>query len=91
MTAPNKQIGDIEVIWGDLVHLALIQIPRPQTGLVFDVDPQVACATRLRMFDRVAPTGLRWRRPHGFPRLRHDRAQGIGLRVRTGRVTVPAR
>jgi glyoxylase-like metal-dependent hydrolase (beta-lactamase superfamily II) len=42
------------LIWGDLVHLASVQIPRPETGLVFDVDPQAACATRLRMFDRVA-------------------------------------
>ncbi len=42
------------LIWGDLVHLAAIQIPRPDTGLVYDVDPQAACATRRRMFDRVA-------------------------------------
>jgi hypothetical protein len=26
----------------------------PESGLVFDVDPQAACATRLRMFDRMA-------------------------------------
>src|SRR2546421_10890095 len=30
----------------------------PETGLVFDVDSQAACATRLRMFDRVAAHGL---------------------------------
>ena len=45
---------DSLLIWGDLVHLASIQIPRPDTGLVYDVDPQAACATRRRMFDRVA-------------------------------------
>jgi glyoxylase-like metal-dependent hydrolase (beta-lactamase superfamily II) len=45
---------DSLLIWGDLVHLAAIQIPRPDTGLVYDVDPQAACATRRRMFDRVA-------------------------------------
>jgi len=47
------------LIWGDLVHLAAIQIPRPDTGLVYDVDPQAACATRRRMFDRVAADKLR--------------------------------
>jgi glyoxylase-like metal-dependent hydrolase (beta-lactamase superfamily II) len=46
------------LIWGDLVHLAAIQIARPDTGLVYDVDPQAACATRRRMFDRVAADKL---------------------------------
>ncbi len=50
---------DSLLIWGDLVHLASIQIPRPDTGLVYDVDPQAACATRRRMFDRVAADKLR--------------------------------
>ncbi len=50
---------DSLLIWGDLVHLAAIQIPRPDTGLVYDVDPQAACATRRRMFDRVAADKLR--------------------------------
>ncbi len=30
----------------------------PESGLVFDVDPQAACATRLRTFDRVAADRL---------------------------------
>jgi glyoxylase-like metal-dependent hydrolase (beta-lactamase superfamily II) len=47
------------LIWGDLVHLAAIQIPRPDTGLVYDVDPELACATRARMFDRIAADRLR--------------------------------
>ena len=46
------------LIWGDLVHLASIQVPRPDTGLVYDVDPQAACATRRRMFDRIAADRL---------------------------------
>ena len=46
------------LIWGDVVHLASIQIPRPNTGLIYDVDPQAACATRARMFDRVAADKL---------------------------------
>lgn len=47
------------LIWGDLVHLAAIQIPRPDTGLVYDVDPQMACASRALMFDRIAADRLR--------------------------------
>lgn len=46
--------NDSLLIWGDLVHLASIQLPRPDTGLVFDVDPQQAGETRRRMFDRIA-------------------------------------
>ena len=65
------------LIWGDLVHLAAIQIPRPDTGLVYDVDPQMACATRKRMFDRIAADKLRVAGAHmDFP--------GFGAIVRKG-------
>ena len=68
---------DSLLIWGDLVHLAAIQIPRPDTGLVYDVDPQVACATRKRMFDRIAADKLRVGGAHmDFP--------GFGAIVRKG-------
>jgi glyoxylase-like metal-dependent hydrolase (beta-lactamase superfamily II) len=65
------------LIWGDVVHLASIQIARPDTGLVYDVDPQAACATRKRMFDRVAADRLMVAGMHlDFP--------GFGHVVRTG-------
>ena len=49
----------------------------PETGLVFDVDSQAACATRLRMFDRVAAHGLAVAGAHlDFP--------GFGTIVRRG-------
>jgi len=65
------------LIWGDLVHLAAVQVARPDTGLVFDVDPQVACATRRHMFDRVAADRLKVAGAHlDFP--------GFGTIVRTG-------
>jgi glyoxylase-like metal-dependent hydrolase (beta-lactamase superfamily II) len=65
------------LIWGDLVHLAAIQIARPDTGLVYDVDPQAACATRRRMFDRVAADKLAVAGAHlDFP--------GFGTIVRKG-------
>ena len=65
------------LIWGDIVHLAAIQVPRPDTGLIYDVDPQMACATRKRMFDRVAADKLRIGGAHlDFP--------GFGYIVRDG-------
>src|SRR5262245_26455169 len=65
------------LIWGDLVHLASIQIPRPDTGLIYDVDPQAACATRRRMFDRLAADKLAVAGAHiDFP--------GFGAIVRHG-------
>jgi glyoxylase-like metal-dependent hydrolase (beta-lactamase superfamily II) len=68
---------DALLIWGDLVHLAAVQVARPDTGLVFDVDPQAACATRRRMFDRVAADRLKVAGAHlDFP--------GFGTIVRKG-------
>jgi glyoxylase-like metal-dependent hydrolase (beta-lactamase superfamily II) len=65
------------LIWGDLVHLASVQVARPDTGLVFDVDPQMACATRRRTFDRVAADKLTVAGAHmDFP--------GFGTIVRKG-------
>jgi glyoxylase-like metal-dependent hydrolase (beta-lactamase superfamily II) len=65
------------LIWGDVVHFARIQIARPDTGLVYDVDPQAACATRKRMFDRVAADKLAVGGAHlDFP--------GFGTIVRRG-------
>lgn len=69
--------GEALLIWGDLVHFAAIQIPRPDTGLSYDVDPLMACATRMRMFDRVAADKLRIGGAHlDFP--------GFGYIVRDG-------
>jgi len=44
------------LIWGDVVHLAAIQIPRPVHRSGLRRRSQAACATRQRMFDRVART-----------------------------------
>jgi glyoxylase-like metal-dependent hydrolase (beta-lactamase superfamily II) len=47
------------LVWGDLVHLAAIQMALPATGLIYDVDPQMACATRARMLDWIAADRLK--------------------------------
>ena len=51
--------ADAVLIWGDIVHIAGIQIPRPDATLVFDVAPEAARASRQRTFDWVATERLR--------------------------------
>ncbi|RXS94657.1 MBL fold metallo-hydrolase [Silvibacterium dinghuense] len=50
--------GESVLIWGDIVHLADIQIPRPEATLVFDVDAPLAEATRRRVLERAASENL---------------------------------
>jgi glyoxylase-like metal-dependent hydrolase (beta-lactamase superfamily II) len=68
---------DSVLIWGDLVHLAAVQVPCPDAALVFDVDPQAARETRRRMFDRAAADRQRVAGAHLD-------APGIGYIVRHG-------
>jgi hypothetical protein len=42
------------LIWGDIVHVPDIQIPRPEVTIEFDTDPQAAAATRKQVLDMVA-------------------------------------
>lgn len=41
------------LIWGDIIHVPEIQIPRPEVTIEFDTDPHAAAATRKRVFDMV--------------------------------------
>jgi len=69
------------LIWGDVVHLAAVQIPSPEAALVFDVDLQVARDTRRRTFDRVAADRLRVAGAHlDFPGFGYIVRQGAGYR-----------
>ncbi len=45
------------LIWGDIVHVPELQVPRPEVCMAFDIDPVQAEATRRRIFDRVATAG----------------------------------
>jgi glyoxylase-like metal-dependent hydrolase (beta-lactamase superfamily II) len=46
--------GERFLMWGDIVHLAAVQVPRPEAALVFDVDPEMAKASRASAFEWVA-------------------------------------
>jgi glyoxylase-like metal-dependent hydrolase (beta-lactamase superfamily II) len=65
--------GESLLIWGDIIHVPEIQIPRPEVTMAFDIDPAQAQATRRRVFDMVAADGLVWAGMHmhfpGFARL----------------------
>lgn len=47
------------VVWGDLVHVAAVQFPKPSVALKFDVDSDEAVAQRIRAFKEAA-AGRYW-------------------------------
>ena len=46
--------GKSLLIWGDIIHVPEVQVPRPEVTMVFDTDQHAAAATRKRVFDMVA-------------------------------------
>ncbi|MDR2452570.1 MAG: MBL fold metallo-hydrolase [Candidatus Accumulibacter sp.] len=41
------------LLWGDLTHAMAMQMPAPEVAMVYDVDPQQAVATRLKVLRYV--------------------------------------
>ena len=75
--------GERILIWGDIVHLAAVQLARPEARLIYDVDSDMAAATRQRVLDWVASERLVAGAHLGFP--------GFGRVERTGdRFTIAA-
>ena len=69
--------GEKILIWGDIVHLAAVQLARPQARLIYDVDSDQAAATRQRVLEWAAKERLCVAGAHiGFP--------GFGTVKRTG-------
>jgi glyoxylase-like metal-dependent hydrolase (beta-lactamase superfamily II) len=70
--------GDASLlIWGDIVHVAPVQLARPAVTIGFDVEPDRAAATRAALLDRVATDRLMIAGSHiGFP--------GLATLVRSG-------
>jgi glyoxylase-like metal-dependent hydrolase (beta-lactamase superfamily II) len=46
--------GDTLLIWGDIVHAAPLQLPRPERTLSFDVNQPLAAKTRKALLKQVA-------------------------------------
>ncbi|MDR0576154.1 MAG: MBL fold metallo-hydrolase [Candidatus Accumulibacter sp.] len=65
------------LIWGDLTHAMAMQMPAPRTAMVYDVDPEEAIATRLKV--------LRYVSEHKIPVAgMHIPATGMGMVARDG-------
>ena len=60
--------GDRLLIWGDIVHLAAVQLARPEARLIYDVDTDLAAATRQKVLEWAASEQLCVAGAHlGFP------------------------
>ena len=76
-----QSAGERLLIWGDIVHLPRVQVPRPEVALAFDVDSNMARATRQRTFDRVAQERLCVAGAHlDYPGFGHVVRDGGGYR-----------
>lgn len=71
-----ESAGQSLLIWGDIVHMPEVQVPRPEVTMVVDVDPAMAEASRRRIFDmaaeeRLLVTGMHLHYP-GFGHVAKD-------------------
>jgi glyoxylase-like metal-dependent hydrolase (beta-lactamase superfamily II) len=67
------------LIWGDIVHMPGVQFTNTAAGMVYDVDPGQAVATRRRMMDMAATDRLRIAGMHlDFPAFGHVARRGDG-------------
>jgi len=74
--------GQSLLIWGDIVHVQELQVPRPEVTMAVDVDPAQAQATRRRLFDQVAADRQAIAGMHlHFPAFAHLARDGDGYRL----------
>jgi glyoxylase-like metal-dependent hydrolase (beta-lactamase superfamily II) len=60
--------GERLLIWGDIVHLAAVQLARPEARLIYDVDTDLAATTRATVLEWCAVERLTVAGAHlGFP------------------------
>ena len=72
-----RSAGETMLVLGDVVHLGAVQLPKPDTAMIYDVDPGRAAATRRRVLDWVADERVQVAGAHLA-------APGIGHIVRAG-------
>ncbi len=73
--------GQRLLLWGDIVHLASVQMARPDATLVFDVEPKLARASRERVLEFAAAEGLLVAGAHlPFPGIGRVERAGHGFR-----------
>ncbi|HEX3045492.1 MAG TPA: MBL fold metallo-hydrolase [Bacillota bacterium] len=71
--------GQTMLIWGDIVHSAAVQIPKPDVAFAFDTDPQMAVSTRESLLKRAVTEGLMVAGSHlpypGIGRLQKEKGE----------------
>ena len=78
ISSGNEQL----LIWGDIVHMPAVQFARPEAYIAFDVDPDIAVATRKKILDRVSADKLAVAGAHmSFPAFSHIEVDGSGYRA----------
>lgn len=71
--------GENLLVWGDIVHCAAVQFPRPDITINFDVDSKQAVATRKKLFADLAKNKTWVAAAHiAFPGLGRLRTEGSG-------------
>jgi glyoxylase-like metal-dependent hydrolase (beta-lactamase superfamily II) len=50
--------GEDLLIWGDIVHVPELQVPRPEITMSYDADPATAAVSRRAIFDLAVRDGL---------------------------------
>lgn len=73
--------GQKLMLIGDLIHVAAVQMDKPQVTIGFDSDEKAAYAARKKVFDDAAKNGYLIGGAHlAFPGLGHLQTQGKGYR-----------
>jgi glyoxylase-like metal-dependent hydrolase (beta-lactamase superfamily II) len=67
------------LVWGDVVHVAAIQLRHPQATVAYDSDPPQARESRREILREVAERRYRRRRACLLSGPRHVRADGDGF------------
>lgn len=71
--------GQKLVLWGDLMHVAAVQFPKPAVTIQFDTDSKAAAVQRKKAFADAAKGGYWVGSAHlPFPGIGHLRADGKG-------------
>jgi glyoxylase-like metal-dependent hydrolase (beta-lactamase superfamily II) len=78
ISSRNEQV----LIWGDTVHVPEVQTARPEVGMDFDTDKELAIDSRRKVFDMVATDRLLITGMHlHFPGFAHLVRDGAGYRL----------
>jgi glyoxylase-like metal-dependent hydrolase (beta-lactamase superfamily II) len=71
--------GQKLVFWGDMMHVAAVQFPKPAITIVYDVAAKQAAATRAQAYAEAAKQGYWVAIDHvSFPGIGHVRTNGAG-------------